>query len=186
MAKGLAVDFSGVESGGGRTRIPEGDYKVTVDTVKQSESKAGNAMLVWDFKISEGKFAGKKLRDRTTLTPESLWKLKQVLEAMGISVPSKQVALKLSNYIGKDLGVTVVDDEYEGRISSKVEDYVSVDVIDGSDIEEEEEDDDDEEDEEVAPAKKSSKGKKKGKKSKEPVADDDDEEDIEELDLDEM
>lgn len=178
MAKGLAVDFSGVESGGGRTRIPEGDYKVTVDTVKQAESKAGNAMLVWDFKISEGKFAGKKLRDRTTLTPESLWKLKQVLEAMGISVPSKQVALKLSNYIGKDLGVTVVDDEYEGRISSKVADYVSVDVIDGSDIEEEEEDEDEEE--EPAP-KKAKKGKKK---KAAPVEEEEDE--IEELDLDEM
>src|SRR5450755_1873232 len=122
MAKGIVVDFSGVETGGGRTRVPEDDYRVVVKAVKQTESKAGNQMLVWDFEISAGKFKGKTLRDRTVLTKEAMWKLKQVLEAMGMQVPNKKVALQLAKYIGKELGVTTVDDEYEGRISSKVAD----------------------------------------------------------------
>jgi hypothetical protein len=180
MAKILSVDFSGVESSG-RVRVPEDDYRVRVDAVKQQESKAGNQMLVWDFEITKGKFAGKKLRDRTVLTKESLWKLKQVLEAMGVSVPSKKVALNITKYIGMELGVTVVDDEYEGRINSKVADYVSLDVLDN--VPDGDEDEDEDEDEEPV-AKKSKKGKK-GKKSKKAEEDDEDE-DIEELDLDEM
>lgn len=178
MAKPLNVDFSGVESSG-RVRVPEDDYRVRVDTVKQQESKAGNQMLVWDFEITKGKFAGKKLRDRTVLTKESLWKLKQVLEAMGVTVPSKKVALNLTKYVGKELGVTVVDDEYEGRINSKVADYVSLDVLNNVDT-----DDEDDEDEDEEPVAKKSKKNKKGKKSKK--QDDDEDEDIEELDLDEM
>lgn len=177
MAKPLNVDFSGVESGG-RTRVPEDDYHVKVDSVKQQESKAGNQMLVWDFEITKGKFAGKKLRDRTVLTKESLWKLKQVLEAMGVTVPSKKVALNLTKYVGKELGVTVVDDEYEGRINSKVADYVSLDVLENVDT-----DDDEDEDEEPV-AKKSKKGKKSKKAKKDEDEEDDDE--VEELDLDEM
>lgn len=180
MAKGTKggktiVDFTGVDSGG-RTRVPEDDYLVKVVSVKHDTSKSsGNPMLVWEFEIVDGKFAGKKLRDRTVLQENSLWKLKQLLEAMGVEVPSKRVALQLQNYIGRTLGVTTVDDEYEGRVSSKVADYVSLDVLEDVD-----DDDDDDEDEEPAP-KKSKKGKKKSKKQ-----DDDDDEEVEDLDLDEI
>jgi hypothetical protein len=175
MAKPLAVDFSGVESGGGRVRVPEDDYHVRVATVKQQESKAGNQMLVWDFEFMDGKAKGKKIRDRTVLTTEALWKLKQLLEAMGIAVPSKRVALDLRKYIGKELGVTVVDEEYEGKMYSKVSDYVSIDVLDSIDTDDEDEDEDEEE-----PAPKKAKKSKKAKK------DEDEDEDIEELDLDEL
>lgn len=192
MAKPLAVDFSKVESGGGRIRIPEGDYRVKVAAVKQQESKAGNQMLVWDFEFVEGKAKGKKIRDRTVLTAEALWKLKQLLEAMGIAVPSKKVALNFAKYLGKELGITVVDDEYEGKVSSKVADYISLDILDNVDDDEEDEDEDevedddededeDEDEEEPAPKPKRSSKSKKGKKSKK-VEDDEDE--IEELDLD--
>lgn len=169
------VDFTGVESGGGRTRVPEDDYRVKVVGVKHETSKAGNPMLVWEFEIVDGKFKGKKLRDRTVLQENSLWKLKQLLEAMGIEVPSKRVALKLGNYVGRTLGVTTVDDEYENKVSSKVADYISEEVLDAGES-------DEDEDEEPTP-KKSKKGKKdKGKKSKKA----DDEEEIEDLDLDEI
>lgn len=178
MAKPVAVDFTGVESGGGRVRIPEDDYKVrVVDATLGTAKSSGNSMIIWNFEIIEGKFKGKKLRDRAVLTPESLWKLKQILEAMGLTVPSKKVALDLTKYVGKELGATVVDDEYEGKISSKIADYVSVDVLNGADVEDEEEDDDEEEE---PVTKKSKKGKKKAQK----VEDEDDDDDIEELDLD--
>jgi len=163
------VDFTGVNANSGRVRIPEGDYPVVVKGVKHETSKAGNPMLVWEFEITEGKHKGKVLRDRTVLQENSLWKLKQLLEAMGITVPSKRVALDLARYPGMELGVTAVDDEYDGRISSKVADYVSADVF--------EEEDEEEEEEEAPPKSKAKKSKKRQ---------DEDEEEIEDLDLDEI
>jgi hypothetical protein len=175
MANKTVVDFSGVDSTGGRTRIPEDDYRVRVKSVRHETSNNGNPMLLWEFEITTGKFKGKVLRDRTMLMENSLWRLKQLLEAMGISVPSKRVALDLARYPGMELGVTAVDDEYEGRISSKVSDYINIAVLD--------EDEGDEDEEEVEEQPASSKKGKKGKKAKrQAVAED--EEEIEDLDLD--
>jgi hypothetical protein len=172
-SKKTVVDFTNTNSTGGRVRIPPGDYKAEVESVKHETSKNGNPMLVWEFKITEGKFKNKTLRDRTVLQDNSLWKLKQLLEAMGISVPSKRVALDLSRYPGMELGITVTDDEYDGRISSKVSDYVNAEVLD----EEEDEEDEEEEEEEPAPRKRSKKSSKAAVE---------DEEEIEDLDLDEI
>ena len=178
MAKGqIVVDFSKANSTGGRIRLPEGDYKVKVRKVSHDTSKNGNPMLIWDFEIIEGKHRGKVLHERTMLMENSYWRLKQLLEAMGITVPSKRVALDLARYPGKELGVTVVDDEpYEGRINSKISDYVDIDVVGEEDEDEDVEEDEEDEEEEPAPKKA-----KKGKKKKQQV-----EEEIEDLDLDEI
>jgi hypothetical protein len=178
MPKKTVVDFTNTDSSGGRVRLPEDNYKVRVKSVKHETSRNGNPMLVWEFEVTEGKYKGKVLRERTVLQENSLWKLKQVLEAMGINVPSKRVALDLARYPGKELGVAVVDDEpYEGKVSSKVSDYMDVDVLDEDDEEEEEYDEDDEEEEEEPTPRK------KGKKSRKVVSD---EEEIEDLNLDEI
>jgi len=175
MAK-IVVDFEGVESGGGRVRVPEGDYKLRLVSVKTGTAKSsGNTMLIWEYEIAEGKYKGKKFKDYTTLNVEARWKLKKVLEAFGIDVPDAKMDLApvLKKLKGKPVGATVTDEEYEGKISSKITDYVDLDVLEGSDDEEE----DDDEEEEAPKAKK--KGKKKKKKE-------DEDEEIEDLDLDEI
>lgn len=161
MAKGqnIKVDFSNVE-GGGRSRVPEGDYIVKVVSCKHETAQSGNPMLVWRFAISDGKFEGKPLYTNTVLVPKALWVLRNLLEAMGLKVPSKSVNLNPAKFVGKELGVTVQDNEFEGRTYSEIVDYVSPDAVTGEDVEEEEELDEEEEDLE--------------------------DEDLEELDLDEM
>ena len=167
MAKGLVVDFKDVESGGGRVRVPEGDYRAKVSGVKAGTSKSsGNSMLTWEFTGTAGRIKGKKLKDYTTLTAESLWKLKGLLEALGLEVPSKKLDLTplLKKAIGKELGITLGDDEYEGKISSKIQDYITVEALeDVEDDDDESENDEDVDDDE-----------------------DDDEDEIDELDLDEL
>lgn len=199
MAK-LVADFKGVDSGGGRVRIPEGDYRAKVKEVKVGTSKEGNTMLIWTFEISEGKCKGKSFKDYTTLGANALWKLKGLLETLGVKVPSSKVDLTpvIKKVRGKELGITVQDDEYEGKISSKIADYIDLETLEDADTEDDEEDDDDddeseddedsddddddEEEEEEKPKAKKKKGKKK-KKAK-PTDDDDDE--IEDLDVDEL
>lgn len=193
---GITVDFKGVKSGGGRVRVPEGDYRAKVTGCKVGESKSsGNPMITWEFTGTEGELKGKKLKDYTTLTKESLWKLKGLLEALGLKVPPKKldIAPLLKKAMGKELGLTLTDDEYDNKISSKVTDYLSLEDLEDSDDEDDEDDDsdddedtdddsddDDDEDEEPAPKKKA---KTKSKKKKKAKSDDDDDDEIEDLDL---
>lgn len=124
----IRVDFSKVKDGG-RVRVPEGDYVVKVKAVKQDTSQSGNPMLVWTFTGVDGKLKGRDIIDRTTLTEKSLWKLRDLLEAMGVKVPKRVVDIPVKKLIGKELGVTLFDDEYENRISSKVGDYISPEAV---------------------------------------------------------
>jgi len=184
MAKGGGpiVDFTGVQSGGGRPRIPEGDHLATVASVKQETSSKGNEMLVWRFEVSNGRGRGKVLQTYTSLVPDALWKLRGLLEAMGVAVPDGRAQLKLRGYIGKEVGLTVIDAEYNNRIYSDITDFVSPDsLLEGEDEDDEEEEDEDEdEEEEATPPPKA----KKSKKSKRSEADEDEE--IEDIDLDEL
>ena len=193
MAK-LVADFKDVESGGGGgARVPEGDYRVRITECKVDTAKSsGNTMLVWEYEIREGKFKGKKLsRDYTAITPQALWKLKGLLEALGISVPQGKVDLTpvIRKVRGKEFGVTVTDEEYEAngktRVTSKVSDYLDLDTLDSTGDEDEDEDELDDEEEEEPVAKK--KKAKKAKKVKKEVDEDEDEDDeIEDLDLDDI
>lgn len=174
MAKGTSskeVDFGAIEEGGGsRVRVPEGDYRVKITSVKHAVSQSGNDMFVWEFRGVDGKLKGKELKDYTTLTTKSLWKLRDLLEAVSGKSPGGKVNMrKLLDYckkqVGKEMGVTLEDDEYtndKGKtfISSKVSDYVSLEDLDDTapeeDIEDEDdadveddEDDDDEDDDEL-------------------------------------
>src|SRR5487761_2301121 len=97
----ISVDMEGVSSeGGGSFHIPEGDYGMKVVEVTEETSKSGNEMLKWVFEGTEGKAKGKTFWLYTTLTPESLWKLKQTLEALGVEVPDSAMDLDLDELEG--------------------------------------------------------------------------------------
>lgn len=184
MAK-IKVDFKGVEAGGGRPRLPEGDYLAKVTDVKAGESKKGNSMLTWEFTITTpGKGKGKKFKSYTTLNKEALWKLKQLLEAMGLKVPNGSATLDLDKYMGREVGVTLVDEEYDNKMHSTISDFIPAADLDEDDDDEDEDEDesDEEDDDEEDEVEEKPKAKKKRTKSKK--VDDDDDEDIEDIDLD--
>lgn len=166
----VEIDFGheDAKGGGGRVRLPEGEYKARISGVKQEEAQSGNQMLVWTLQITEGKHKGKKIIDRTVLVPKALFRLRMLLEACGKTVPEKAIKLKYRDYVGEDVGIVLEDDEYEGRISSTVAEYVSLDVIDDEQEDDEDYDDEEEEDDE------------------EDDDEDEEEEDLEEVDLDEL
>lgn len=170
----VKADFSSVEDTG-RIRVPEADYRVRVANTKSRDSQAGNSMIVWTFEFLDSKFAGKTIWDQTTLTPRSLWRLKKLLEAMGVKVPRRAVSIDTRKYHGEQLGITVADDEYEERngktrVVSKIVDFLDVNAV--SEV-----DDDDE-------PKVTKKKGKKNKKNKERATSGDDDDEIETLDLD--
>lgn len=160
------VDFSKEvehEGGGGRwlKRVPESDYVFTLKSIEETRAKSGNKMLVMIFMGKEGQVRNQQLRDRFVLLPQSLFKLRQLLEAMGKEVPKRGITINHKELIGTDVGITVRDgDEYEGKIRSEAGDYIPVEDVmsNGAD-----------------PGKKKGKKGKKGKKDS-----------LEDLNLDDM
>lgn len=119
--------------------IPEGEYAVTVDEVSVEESQQGNQYLKWVFKVLDGKQKGSKIYHNTSLLPQSLFNLKNLLIALGVPVPDKAFQLNLDECEGCNCGVTITHETYDGKKRSRVTDVFPLDST-------EVEDDDDSED----------------------------------------
>jgi len=110
--------------------IPEGDYVVTVDEVSVEESQQGNQYLKWVFKVLDGKQKGSKIYHNTSLLPQSLFNLKNLLIALGVPVPDKAFQLNLDECEGCNCGVTITHETYDGKKRTRVTDVFPLDASD--------------------------------------------------------
>lgn len=173
---GWKVDFTGVESGG--KVLSEGRHLLQVDSIEEKEGESsGEPYLAVKFKVVSDKGSGTPVYDNFSLQPQSLWKLRGMLESMGVEVDGEFEfsAEDLSDYT---VGAEVVHEEYQGKVKNRISGYFMADEFDDSDDEE------DEEEEEEAPKAKASKkpaaaSKAKGKAKDEEEEDEEEEEDDE-------
>lgn len=169
MPTKMSVDFSGTEARRGRRRasyVKPGDYAAKVVNVSKGKSaEKKTPQVTFELAITNGKSKGSRLYHDCNLLPQSLWVLRNMLEACGVKVPSKKVTIDFDRLKGKELAITVEDDEYEDRTRSRVVDTFP--LADLKEMEEEEEIDEEEEEE--------------GESEEE-----EEEEDLEEIDLDEI
>lgn len=166
----VTVDFSNVEAG-----LEVGEYQATVAEITQEEGPNGD-YFKWKFQIKDGGIA----YYNTSLTPQSLWNLRKLLEALGVDVPASSFDIDFDDLKGRELTIKIDEEEYDGRMRPKMVDFWEAD----SEAEEEDEkprkkstkrdEEDDEEEEEERPTRS-----KRGKK------DEDDEEEVEEEDEEE-
>lgn len=140
----VSVNFKGVTT----FKTPnEGDYLIRVAEVEEGVSRNDNEMLSWTFEIADGDFEGSKLFYTTVLSKDSLWKLREVLEALGQDVPDGKLDIDLKELIGCECGATVFHETYEGKKKAKIADFLLADEVDGSeDYEDDEESNEDDED----------------------------------------
>lgn len=165
MAK-KKLDFGGVDKeikrgGGGGKHIPEGDYVVKIIEGEFHRNKdKGSSGYKWVFQVHSGEHKGVKLRGYTSLKPEALWSLRNLIfAATGKNVAGKAVSFDPDNLVGKLVGAEVVDNEYttgtgddkKTKLTSQVNTCFPKEEVGGDDDEdedeEEEEDDEKEEDE---------------------------------------
>jgi len=128
----LQIDFSSVED---FAAIPEGSYAVTVDHVEMKTSNdTGNPYLGWDLIVSDGENAGRHLFMNTGLTEKSLWRLKALLQNLGVL--EDQMTFDVdedSNYVispelsGLPAIAIVSTSVYKGKLQNNVDDLVSID-----------------------------------------------------------
>ena len=187
-----ALDFSGVKDGSifSTAHLEEGDYSAKIIQVEDRESKDGEDMWVFAIQLNDRKSAVYPFYCK--LVENQLWKLRNLLIAAGKSVPKKRVAVDPNSIVGKAIGVTLEDDEYEGRLKSSIAavfpaselaDDEDPDEDTAEELELDEDEDDDEEEEEAPKKKKKAKASAPAKKSKKAKkkADDDDELDLDDL-----
>lgn len=201
-SKKYSIDFGDVEGevGGRRTRrIPEGDYIAKITGVERKKNKAGDAYYFsWKVQVVESasgdtKHKGAPLYYTTSLKHEALWNLRNLIYASTDgkkNVAGKSVDFDPTSLVGKKIGITVEDDEYEGKIRSQIADVVppsqlqgdedadddedleDTDDEDDDDLDDVDDEDDDEDDEPVV------KKKPKTKKKKSKASDDDEDDDL--------
>jgi len=209
MAKKVAArtfDFSNVkESSGINPKHKEdGEYLGRVIEVRDDPAKDGEAMWCFVFGIEVDKTATYPYYVK--LVDNQLWKLRNLFIAAGIDIPKKAAKIDPNKVVGKDLGIILEGEEYEGKMKSVISglipkeeltEFGGAEVDDDEDEDdeeevapvkrgrgrpkkvevEEEEDDDEDEEEEPAPKKR---GRGRPKKVVEPEEDDDDEDEDEE------
>lgn len=171
----ISVDFEGVDT---VSRIPEGDYAVEVKEVTVEKAQSGNDYLRFQLAVTEGPHEGKTLRHQCSLQAHALFVLRNTLEALNYPLTDSVMDIDLDDLEGLEMGVAVIQEEYQGRTQSQVTETFSIDELFASDDEDDEDyDDEDEEDEDDEEADEE-------EEDEEDEDDEDDEE--EEIDLDSM
>lgn len=118
----IQVDFTDVET---RELIPDGDYAIKVKEVTEEEGDKGK-YLNWNMVVTTGEYKGKTLWYITSLTKQSLWNLRAVLEALGLEVPKGKMGLDLPSYKGLEMGVAVETEKYRGKTKNVVVDIYNL------------------------------------------------------------
>lgn len=186
------VDMSQVkEKGAFSTKhLPEGDYPAKVTKCEDHTSKTGNDNWLYTIVIASGPGKGASYPYYCGQDPDQLWKVRNLFVAAGKNVPKKKLKLDPNAVVGRAVGVTLEDDEYNGKPKSSISGFLPIGEV-GDAPAGDADDDDVEVDEAPAAAKegkkskkdKGAKGKKeKGKKGKTEVTDDE----LEELEVEDL
>lgn len=124
----ITVDFTNVEDRGARSdHIPPGDYLFRVEgcQLRSKKDDESSKYLNWYLGVvSPTAFKNKHLYHITSLKPEALWNLRGFLVDMlgEDKVPKASINIPLEAIVKakKQIGGTVDDDEYEGKIRSRI------------------------------------------------------------------
>lgn len=188
-AKARTLDMSNVKERTFNTKhLPEGDYPAKVVKVEDHQSKAGNDQWLFTIQITEGPGKGASYPYYCGLDTDALWKVRNLMVACGINVAKSKLKVDPNKAVGRPVGITLADDEYNGREKSTIDNVIPISEV--GDAPAGDADDDDVEEEEAPKAKDKkekhgkkdkTEGKKKDKKKKE-VSDGE----LEELEIEEM
>lgn len=171
----VVIDFSQMEeSEGGGKRYKEGDYVGKILSAKRDvSSEKGSPCIKIVLQFTEGRYKGKKITERLWLSNKALPRIADLMEILGVKVPKREVEIPLKKLVGKEIGFSLEDEEYDDKMRSRVSwDFLDPDDVRDSDDEDDDDDDDldlDDEDEDD-----------------EDEDDEDDDDDEDEEDLDDM
>lgn len=120
----LTFDFTNYKDTS-TAHVPAGTYHAEVSDFEGTTSKAGNAMFVVYLEITEGPHAGQQIIDRLPQTERAMFRSAAFLQALGVKIAKKKIALNPKSLIGRPVDILVEDGEpYNGRVKSEVREYL--------------------------------------------------------------
>lgn len=120
----LTFDFTNYKDTS-TAHVPAGTYHAEVSDFEETTSKAGNAMFVVYLEIIEGPHAGQQIIDRLPQTEKAMFRSAAFLQALGVKIAKKKIALNPRSLIGRPVDIVVEDGEpYNGRVKSEVREYL--------------------------------------------------------------
>ena len=114
------IDFSNVKDMGefAPRRVEAGDYLAQIIKVVDAPAKDETPMYVFTLKLKS--FSQNSYPYYCKLVENQLWKMRNILVAGGLNVPKRRVKVDPSKLVGKWVGVTMEDDEYEDKLKSVI------------------------------------------------------------------
>lgn len=188
-AKAVQLDFTNVKDGGSfnKKHYPPGDYKGRITKVVDTQKKDDSSVKMWLFTIEVK--SGKYPYYCTYTAENQLWKIRNLFIAAGVNIPKKRMAIDPNTIVGREIGVTLEDDEYDGKLQSSIASTFPTSELEDTEDDEESEGED-EELETVEDPQESVEapqgGKKKGKKKKAKKVDDVEDDELEELAIEDI
>ena len=120
----LTFDFTNYKDTS-TAHVAPGTYHAEVSDFEETTSKAGNAMFVVYLEITEGPHAGQQIIDRLPQTEKAMFRSAAFLQALGVKIARKKIALNPRSLIGRPVDIVVEDGEpYNGRVRSEVREYL--------------------------------------------------------------
>jgi hypothetical protein len=120
----LTFDFTNYKDTSS-ARVAPGTYHAEVSDFEEKVSKADNAMFVVYLRITEGPYAGQQIIDRLPQTAKAMFRSAAFLQALGVKIAKKKIALNPKSLIDRPVDIVVEDGEpYNGRVKSEVREYL--------------------------------------------------------------
>lgn len=120
----LTFDFTNYKDTS-TAHVAPGTYHAEVSDFEETTSKAGNTMFVIYLEITEGAHAGQQIIDRLPQTEKAMFRSAAFLQALGVKIAKKKIALNPRSLIGRPVDIVVEDGEpYNGKVKSEVREYL--------------------------------------------------------------
>ena len=105
--------------------VPVGKYATRIDKIEEKVSPNKNEYWFVHFTLTEEPFIGRKVFTNIMLDVASLWKLRQLTDAIGIDMTGRQ-DFDSTELIGQEVGVRVEPETFEGQERSRVKGFFSL------------------------------------------------------------
>lgn len=107
--------------------VPEGRFSARIDNVEERTGKTEPHNTYWnvEFTIQDEPVVGRKVWDVFMLQPQSLWKLKRLMQCANVS-PEGRMDLDSDELLGQEVGVVVAHEAYEGQARARVKGYFNL------------------------------------------------------------
>lgn len=118
------LTLDGVEAWkGGNGPPPPGEYMCRIDDAGEGYSSNNHPQIELSLSVATGEFQGATLRDWVVVIPETLGKVRQLLEAAGMQIPQGEFQMSAHDLRGRSVQAVIREEDWRGKKRTRVIGY---------------------------------------------------------------